>query len=402
MKLLNYVQFIAESSQEVPLHAYHIPTYDECVEICSKNDAFYESKFTIENYKVSMFNYRLAKYSDFITPLPEKPNISGKELRGLTFVFNEDGSIFERYILLEKFFNLNQVPESMYSVVSNFKIKQINNKEDGSIASFIRLPNGNVYGKSKMSFESEQANQITQIYKINPDIRKFVDWCIDSNIIAIFEYVGPSNRIVIQYWTSELILLRLRDNKTGKHLDIKSYLNEIGSIKIAPFEDERNIDELIEISKSETNKEGWVIQATDDSGNDIFWKQKTNWYCALHGLVTDKINRENEVIELILDDQIDDVIAQIPENDERIDRIYSIVDLVSKEISLISHKVSELKSHYTGDRKNFAIKYHKSPYFSIVMGMLDGRDEIDLIKKDIRQDTSNLMMARKWVDERLS
>ena len=37
----------------------YIPTYDDCVEICkSKGDLiFYEQKYDIEGYKVSVFNY---------------------------------------------------------------------------------------------------------------------------------------------------------------------------------------------------------------------------------------------------------------------------------------------------------------------------------------------------------
>jgi hypothetical protein len=58
------------------------------------------------------------------------------EMRGITYVFNTDGSLFNRHILLDKFFNLNQVASSVYSVVKDFKIKSIYN-EDGSVASFV-------------------------------------------------------------------------------------------------------------------------------------------------------------------------------------------------------------------------------------------------------------------------
>jgi hypothetical protein len=39
------------------------------------------------------------------------------------------------------------------------------------------------------------------------------------------------NRIVLRYLQEELILLRMRDNKTGEYLD--DYLDKIGSIKVA-------------------------------------------------------------------------------------------------------------------------------------------------------------------------
>ena len=122
--------------------------------MCSKEDsAFYESKFVVDGYNISVFNYRLAPYKDFVTPSEYRSEVKAYEMRGLTFVFNNDGSIFNRFLLLEKFFNLNQVPESMYSIVKDYKIKFVNNKEDGSIASYIQLPNGKVIGKSKMGFD---------------------------------------------------------------------------------------------------------------------------------------------------------------------------------------------------------------------------------------------------------
>jgi hypothetical protein len=48
-----------------------------------------------------------------------------------------------------------------------------------------------------------------------------------------FEYVSPMNRIVLRYLQEELILLRMRDNKTGEYLDLNDYLDKIGSIKVA-------------------------------------------------------------------------------------------------------------------------------------------------------------------------
>jgi T4 RnlA family RNA ligase len=223
-KLLRYTQFIKESKDS----QHYLPTYEDCVEMCTKEEsAFYESKFVLDGYAVSVFNYRLAQYKDFVTPLENRPEVKAYEMRGLTFVFNKDGSLFKRFLLLEKFFNLNQVPESMYSIVKNYKIKFVNNKEDGSIASYIQLPNDKILGKSKMGFDNEQANGINRIYRTRTDVKQFVDWCIDNNITAIFEYVSPANRIVLRYLEEDLILLRMRDNSTGKHLNIKDYLDKI-------------------------------------------------------------------------------------------------------------------------------------------------------------------------------
>jgi RNA ligase len=267
MKLFRYNEFINESVSQNA-----IPTYEQAVELCSGEEApFYESKMVVDGFNVSVFNYRLAQYKDFANPIPEKPELKGYEMRGLTFVFNEDGSLFNRYVLLEKFFNLNQVPDSLYSVVKNYKIKFVNNKEDGSIASFVKLPNGKVIGKSKMGFDNDQADGINRVYKTNKEVKSLVDWTLDNNIVPVFEYVAPNNRIVLRYPSEELILLRLRDNVTGKHIDIRDHLDKVGTIRVAPFEDEiKDLDQLIELTATQVDKEGSIVTCEDEHGRDFF------------------------------------------------------------------------------------------------------------------------------------
>jgi T4 RnlA family RNA ligase len=201
---------------------YFLPTYDECVRMCNTVDsAFYENKYVMGGYNVSLFNYRIAQYKDFTTPI-EGENLRAFELRGLTFVFNEDGSVYRRFLLLQKFFNLNQTEDTLYDAIKDYTIKEIHNKEDGSIASFIELPNGSILAKSKMSFESEQAVGINRIYRTNEAVRNFVQYTMDNDLVAVFEYVAPHNRIVLMYNTEELILLRVRDNSTGKYISLES------------------------------------------------------------------------------------------------------------------------------------------------------------------------------------
>jgi len=408
----------------------YIPSYEDCVEMCADEESpFYETKLTLDGYSVSLFNYRLAQYKDFVTPVEGKPNITAYEMRGLTFVFNTDGSLYKRFILLEKFFNLNQVPESMYSIVKNYKIRFVNNKEDGSIASFIQLPNGKVYGKSKMSFESEQAKGISNIYNENSDVNQFVDWCMENDIVPIFEYVAPHNRVVLKYSKEELILLRLRDNKTGKHIDIKNHVDKLGSIKIAPFKDDFvDLDSLIELTGTEVDKEGYVVQAVDENGKDFFFKLKTPWYCERHGLLTEDLYKENIILGYILDDKIDDILGQIPEDEkEARDRIYKLVDIVKKAIAEKSHDVDKLYAEFVKmnrSKRDFAIKYSRHKDFAIVMELvkaddlkkltkeeiadryvniesyetlLNRLDKYELIKSWIKDSTKRLLLARNWI-----
>jgi len=395
---------ISKYQESTDLSIHYLPTYEDCVEICAKGDStFYESKFVIDGFPISVFNYRLAQYKDFVNPIESRPNVKSFELRGISFIFNKDGSLFKRFLLLEKFFNLNQVPESMYSVVKDYKIKFVNNKEDGSISSFIKLPNGRVLGKTKMGFDNNQAREINSIYKNNEDVKKFVDWCLDNDIVSIFEYVSPTNKIVLRYETEELIILRLRDNNTGRHLDIKDYLDKIGSIPIAPFEDDyTDLDSLIDVNATKANKEGVIVQAEDKFGKDFFFKIKTPWYMSLHDLLTNDIHREHIIVDYILDDKIDDILGQIPEDQkeahERIEKIISIVKTsIDKKIEDIE-KSYEVYLSMGSNNKEYALKYFKKePNFGYVMQMAKGHNPYDLAKDWLRDKTKRLVMAREFL-----
>jgi RNA ligase len=385
MKLFRYKEFINESVSQNA-----IPTYEQALELCSGEEApFYESKMVVDGFNVSVFNYRLAQYKDFANPIPEKPELKGYEMRGLTFIFNEDGSLFNRYVLLEKFFNLNQVPESLYSVVKNYKIKFVNNKEDGSIASFVKLPNGKIVGKSKMGFDNDQADGINRVYKTNKEVKSLVDWALNNNIVPIFEYVAPNNRIVLRYPSEELILLRLRDNVTGKHIDIRDHLDKVGSIRVAPFEDEvKDLDHLIELNATQVDKEGSIVTCEDENGRDFFFKLKTPWYCERHGLLTEDLYREHIIIGYILDDKIDDILGQVPEDEkEAHERINKIISIVKKAIA---DKVSEIEKSYEQfvksglSKKDYAINQRKgNPNFGFVMNMVKADDLRKMSKEEI-------------------
>lgn len=390
MRLLNFNKF----NESISTKTYFLPSYVECRKICDVNDnfLFYESKTKIDGFDVSIFNYRLSQYNDFMNPLKDNSEINALELRGLTFIFNSDGTLYKRYLLLDKFFNLEQTPCSMYSVVKDYKIKNIYNKEDGSIASFVRLPNGKVLGRSKTSFQSDQAIEIQKIYEKDGQVKQFVDFCMDEDIVPIFEFVSPQNRIVVPYANTELILLRMRDNKTGEYLNINEFAHKLDGISVAASDDGKTLEDLVNLKNVTEGKEGWIIQF--ENGKMI--KLKTQWYIDRHRLFTEDLNRENTLIGLIVDETIDDVLAQLEEPTKKAE-IERTIEIVNKEIARMSHQVDELMLNYKGDRKDFAIQFNKHPLFPIAMGIISGKDKVDLIKQRIKIDTKNLMQGREWM-----
>lgn len=397
MKIFNYTEYLNESFDK---SNNYLPTYEDCLEMCQRPDSpFYESKFVIDGYPISVFNYRLAQYSDFTSPLVDRSEVNAYEMRGLTFVFNKDGSLYKRFLLLEKFFNLNQVPESMYSVVKNYKIKFVNNKEDGSIATYIQLPNGKVIGKSKMGFDNEQSNGINRIYKSRQDVKQFVDWCLQNDIAAIFEYVSPVNRIVLRYLEEDLILLRMRNNPTGRHLDIKNYLNQISTIRIAPFEDDyKDLDHLIEVTAKQVDKEGVIVQFN----NDYIIKIKTDWYRNLHSVYTNNLYHEDKLIKLIIDEKIDDIICELKEDDYLRVRVGEIVSIIKKCIREKIERIHDLYNVYKklNSIKDFAINYYNNEDFSDTMKYVKNSEISleDLAKDWILKKTNRFEKARQFIE----
>lgn len=345
-----------------------LPTYEQATKIVANSGGiFTESKHIVDGFNVSIFNYRLAQYEHFVDPIGDD-SLDGFELRGLTYIFYKDGSLFKRYLLMEKFFNINENPETELERLKNFKIKSVFEKEDGSVISFVKLPNGNVLAKSKASFESYQAVKSNRLYQENNDIKSFVNDILDNDIIPIFEYVSPFNKVVLRYDYDELILLRLRNNKTGEYLDIDDVPKKY-NIKI-PQKFNYTLDELESLAKTIENKEGWVIDF--ESGLKV--KKKTKWYFDLHHFYTEDLNKENFLIEKIVNEEIDDFLSMLDNSEYHNfirDKVNKLTNTISKYINDKSNKVMELydilKSY--NDVKDFVKDYIKTDEFSYVMNL---------------------------------
>jgi T4 RnlA family RNA ligase len=377
------------------IHSYYLPSYEECKAMCDAHGelVFYEVKTELDGYLISAFNYRLANFKHFVEAL-EGTDVRGHEMRGITFVFNTDGSLFKRYILLDKFFNVDQTPCSMYSIVKNFEVANVYIKEDGSVVNFIMLPNSKIVSKSKMSFISEQAKEVQDIFDADINLQNFVRTMLEKDIMPVFEFVSPRNRIVLQYDKTELILLRLRCNKTGEYLKLEGF-NTTG-IKTAVSVGIKTLDELIALKGEIKDIEGWIVQFT----NGKMVKVKGEHYCALHGVLTEALNRENDIIALVLDNKIDDVLGQLTEQDSRRINVNQIVDIVNFEMIKLKNDTSDLLKHFNGIKKDFAITYNKNKNFPLAMSKINGKDLLKNIELQIRKETNHLLEARTWLAKR--
>jgi len=371
-----------------------LPTYEECLEICAVTDGFlfYEMKYVVQGFNVSIFDYKLASPNTFEEPVPGK-SYKAHELRGLTFVWNSDGTLYNRYLLLKKFFNINQSELTQYDIIKNLTIDTVSYKEDGSLASFIKLPNGNIVAKSKGSFISDPAVAANDIINSDAHLYEFVKNSIDNNIIPIFEYVSIDNRIVLQYKGRSLILLQLRNNISGEYMSLDS----VPSFIKTRLSFDYTLDEIIQLAKTEVDSEGFVVIFT----NGLMVKQKTQWYFDRHGLYTDSLYRENDLIRLILSGEIDDILSVLndPMKNKEVDLI---VDKINTYKSNCLKSINILYEKYvaTGyDIGAFARANNKDVSFNYVMSVINGFDINIKIEERILSETIRLENARKFLNE---
>ena len=113
------------------------------------------------------------------------------------------------------------------------------------------------------------------------------------------------------------------------------------------------------------------------------------------------MERENDIIELILDNEIDDVLSQLdPEKDEnKIKYIKNIIKIVSNWVNDKTEEVEELIKKFNGDIKNFAIKYRKDKNFPLSMNVIkeNKKDAFEAVTGFLKWNTRKLEMARSFV-----
>lgn len=378
---------------------YFLPTYEQSKEMVASKGTmvFYETINCVDGYKVSVFNYRLPQYMDFLVPVEGK-NYDAREFRGLTYVFNEDGSVFDKYLMLNKFWNVNQVTETLFDKIKDKKIKSVYNKEDGSLISFIRLPNGKIVAKTKMGFDNEQAIAANELYTNNVSIQKFVESSFEKGLVTMWEYVSFKNKIVLDYKETDLILLRVRNNKTGEYVDVDQF-RDLGFNVVKSMSIGSDLLSIMNWLETAVDIEGVVITFEDG----MMVKSKSEWYCARHKLLTEESNREDYIIEMVLKETVDDLKAQLnPISDvERIAWIENIEVIVRNFLAERVAEVEELVSKYTGDLKYFAIAYKKNKNFSMAINVIRGKsDSYDAVKSWLLVQTNHLEQARSFINNK--
>lgn len=374
---------------------FYLPTYEECLAIVKANENFFEKKTEVDGVPVSIFNYRLATLTDFLSPLGESSQVQASELRGLTFVHEKET---RRFVHLHKFFNLDQTQNYMYSDVKDKSIVKISDKADGSMIRFVPIKN-KLYAKTKVTFLSDQAVWSQQLMERDAKMKEFLEEATRMGLAPILEYTSFNNQIVVQYAKAELLLLQLRDESTGEYLDVHNHdLVKHYGIKTVAKEPMESLATLMEKKKTEEGREGWIVHLDDGQ----MLKIKTQWYLDRHGLLMEGLVRENSIVQMILNETLDDAMSLVGEKDVR--RTYSmdIQKAMAVYLERSLKEVKEMISTFNGSRKDFALANKDHAWFGVAIKNIESKDEeklYDAVKAVVAKKTSHLMEAKAFVKD---
>lgn len=162
----------------------------------------------------TVINYMVSYADTFDMNGPE--DIGGairRELRGI--IFDTEGKIMSRPF--HKFFNIGEREETQPHLLDFSQEHTIMTKVDGSMLRPILL-NGQIRWGTKMGF-SEVAEFAEKYIEKHPNYTEFASWCMSQALTPIFEYVGPFNKVVLDY-EEGMTLLAVRENMSGKYLNI--------------------------------------------------------------------------------------------------------------------------------------------------------------------------------------
>lgn len=222
-----------------------------------------------------------------------------RECRGIAFD-SDTGEIVSRPF--HKFFNLGEPA----SGVINDPLKHPHDVLEKLDGSMLRpLPNGR-WG-TKMGV-TEVALSAETFVASRPQYDRFAESMMSCGRTPIFEYVGPHNRIVLEY-EEDMTLLAIRNTTTGHYLsyDDMAYAASTFGIPVVS-KDGRTIDEV----KEDETSEGIVIRYT----NGHMLKVKSDWYVKVHR-AKELLTSDRRFVEAILNQSLDDAIASFLPDDQK-------------------------------------------------------------------------------------
>ncbi|KAL0476655.1 T4 RNA ligase [Acrasis kona] len=335
-----------------------------------------------------------------------------RELRGLVFN-SETGDIVSRP--LHKFFNLGERPDTSIENVAELLTRtraeghpvHVLDKLDGSLVTPIYCTSGGkrIKYRTKMSYEhdvSKHAENFIRSVDKEGEHNKYDTFSkkwLDDGFTPMFEFFSPETAIVINYKTSFMTLIAIRNVHDGTYISYNDMIQfakdyNIPCVTALEFTVDNTASDLLTMIKSMTDKEGCVMRFHD--GTMI--KIKTDWYSSLHHLKSSlSFQRGNkDVLEMIVNNQVDDSVAVLNTQKEK-DDLLGYNDLVQNAILKCASELEEgyksiLNEHGAGagfaqyiKKNNEMSSLKKSLLFTFKKLSTTDIDSVELLTQEIKK-----------------
>jgi len=327
-------------------------------------------------------NYVVAMADTFNMTSPD--DIGGairRECRGI--IFDTEGRIMSRPF--HKFFNVNEREETQAHVLALDLLFDhvIMEKMDGSMIRPVRV-NGMVRLATKMGV-TDIAIEAEKL--LSAEQYEWLEDVMNINVTPIFEYIAPTNKIVIEYTEPRLVLLAMRNNISGNY-----YMPHSAPFEVVPQYGsvDGGLDEYIARARKQQGREGDIIRFAD--GHMI--KIKNDWYVRIHK-TKDLIRADRNIADIIVNEQLDDVLPLLDAADLAIVRAYELRFDAALEnvLGRLEGLVTLARVLHGGVKKEVAINFIPNLInkedASFIFSALDGKELRALVIKKIKDSVGN-------------
>jgi RNA ligase len=309
-----------------------------------------------------------------------------RECRGLKFC-SKTGRILARPY--HKFHNLNERVEYQTANVDLTQPHVILDKIDGSMVHTC-ASNMGIYLMTRMGV-TEVAQAADKFMVANPiRFSGLLSTLPVEDYTYIFEYVAPTNKIVLDYVEEDLILTAIRHTVNGTYIFHEELvrLGKAFNVKVVdafPFAGfDNDMEKIANCIVGQSNVEGYVVRF--DTGAMI--KIKADEYVRKHRS-KDLIGSPKGMIGLIAENTLDDILPQLDPDVQK-----QVVDYTKRFLRELGNTICAVGLHVQGyaglDQKDFALKtlaVMPKPLQSVAFQVRKGDDPkeavLNLIKRNL-------------------
>lgn len=368
-------------------------TLDEVRAVVARHNERTDSRAFIEADRGDhvIFNYVVAFEHSFPPPYTDDEALNReyailRELRGLTFT--KEGRIVARKF--NKFFNLNEKPETQAALIDWSMPHDILEKLDGSMITPFYVGDMEAIGPEHIRWATKMgltdvAKPVEEWVSRNENYARWAAQTMYSGYTPIFEWCSRKQRIVVDYPEDRLVLLAIRNNATGEYLSRAQMLaaepHGIEIVRALPGTIE-NLETFMEEARDLEGAEGYVIRFS--TGHML--KVKGAWYVQIHR-TKELLAFEKDVLSLITEDRLDDAKAFMSDEDRS--RVEAYNEALSAAVAATAARlkaITEEGRRVTGGvKKLFATDYMRSLTLAehesgILFTIFDGKDADDVVR----------------------